>query len=171
MKANAIILAVIFTSCYGINSQTSEIGSMSPSCLDSLAWQKICQQYSVDSIKDPTLLAALEEVKDNFIKPEYILYFKDEPEEIIGCDWYSIRVVYNKKIAVHSLTGLSPLLGNDEQKRIRDRVLREIMKYQCREGQLETMKEIDSQVPYAEEHKDYPLDPTPELMAPEKENN
>jgi mRNA-degrading endonuclease YafQ of YafQ-DinJ toxin-antitoxin module len=167
MKAIYLFIAIILSGCYRVNSETSEIGSMSPSCLDSLAWTKICQQNSIDSIKDSELLTKLEDVKNHFIKPEYILYFKDEPEEIIGCDWYSIRVVYNKKIANQTLDGLDPLLGNDELKRIRNRVLKEIIKHQCKEGQLETLKEIEKEVPYAESHKDYPLKQTPEMTEPE----
>lgn len=157
MKIIYLFIALILSGCYGVNSETSEIGTMSTSCLDSLAWTKMCQQNSIDSIKDPELLAKLKDVKKHFIKPDYILYFKDEPEEIIGCDWYSIRVVYNKKIADQTLTGLDPLLGNDEQKRIRNRVLKELMKYQCSEGQLETLKKMEEEVPFAESHKDYPL--------------
>ena len=145
---------------------------MSPSCLDSLAWKKICQEYSIDSIKDPMLLSRLDDIKNHFIRPDYILYFKEQPEEIIGCDWYSVRVVYNRDIADQTLTGLDPLLGNDEQKRIRNRVLKEIMRYQCDEGQAETLKEMEKDVPYAKSHKDYPVKQTPEMTEPElKENN
>ena len=162
-----IFTMLVLNSCQFANSETSEIGSMSPTCLDSLAWRKICQEYSIDSIKDPKLLSNLEDVKNHFIKPDYILYFKDGPEEIIGCDWYSIRVVYNEKIADQTLTGLDPLLGNDEQKRIRNRVLKEIMKYQCEEGKKETLKGMIKDVPFAESHKDYPLKMRPEMTQPE----
>jgi hypothetical protein len=165
-------LAIIATmlglnSCQFANSETSEIGSISPTCLDSLAWKKICQEHSIDSIKEPKLLSKLEDVKNHFIRPDYILYFKDEPEEIIGCDYYSIRVVYNENIANQTLMGLDPLLGNDEQKRIRNRVLNEIMKYQCDEGKKETLAEMSKDVPFAESHKIYPLKITPEMTEPE----
>jgi hypothetical protein len=170
LKVRLLIIFTILTlnSCKFTNAETSEIGNMSPSCLDSLAWNKICQEHSIDSIKDPKLLSKLEDVKHHFIKPDYILYFKDDPEEIIGCDWYFIRVVYNKKIADQTLTGLDPLLGNDEQKRIRNRVLKEIMKYQCEEGKKETLREMSKDVPFAESHKYYPLKMTPEMTQPEK---
>lgn len=168
----ALFVLLLFTGCGQLytNQETSEIGSMSPSCLDSLAWEKISREHSVDSIKDQELLTKLEDLKNHFIKPEYVLYFK-EPEEIIGCDWYSIRVVYNEKIASQVLDGLDPLLGNDEQKRIRNRVLNEIMKYQCKEGQVETLKEMKKDVPYAESHKEYPLKQTPEMTEPESTND
>jgi hypothetical protein len=76
-------------------------------------------------------------------------------------------VVYNEKIANQTLTGLDPLLGNDEQKRIRNRVLKEIMKYQCEEGKKESFEEIKKDVPYSESHKNYPLKMTPEMTKPE----
>src|SRR5690606_10186274 len=85
---------ILLNSCYGINEETSEIGSMSPECLDSLAWEKMCEEHSIDRIEEPELLIALDEIEDHFIKPDYILYFKEAPEEIVGCDWYSIRVVF-----------------------------------------------------------------------------
>ena len=162
-----IFTMLVLNSCQFSNSETSEIGSMSPTCLDSLAWKKICKEHSIDSIKDPKLLSKLEDVKNHFIKPDYILYFKDGPEEIIGCDWYSIRVVYNEKIADQTLTGIDPFLGNDEQKRIRNRVLKEIMKYQCEEGKKETLEEMKKDVPFSESHKNYPSKMTPEMTEPE----
>ena len=167
-----ILFAILALSgCYGVNSETSEIGSMSPSCLDSLAWIKISQEHSIDSIKDPKLILRLEEVRNHFIKPEYILYFDDEPKEIIGCDWYSIRVVYNEKIADQLLTGLSPLLSNEEQKRIRNRVFSELIKYQCEEGKAKMMKAMEMEVPFAESHKDYPLEMTSEMIEASPEKN
>lgn len=162
-------ILLICNSCQFVNSETSEIGSMSPICLDSLAWKKICLEYSVDSIKKPKLLKRLKDIKNHFIKPDYILYFKEEPEEIIGCNWSAIRVVYNEKIADQPLTGLDPFLGNEEQKRIRNRVLKELIKYQCEEGKKETLKEMEKEVPFADSHKDYPLKIAPEMMETEFE--
>lgn len=159
-----LIVTISLYGCYGANSETSEIGSMSPSCLDSLAWENMCQEHSIDSIKDPNLISRLDDVKKHFIKPDYILYFDEDPKEIIGCDWYSIRVVYNEKIADQLLTGLSPLLSNKEQKRIRNRVFTELIKYQCEEGRYEMIKAMESDVPFAESHKNYPLKPSPEVM-------
>ncbi|MDJ1493335.1 hypothetical protein QNI19_10370 [Cytophagaceae bacterium DM2B3-1] len=167
MKYFSIFILVIgLYGCYqyGVNAETSELGSISPRCLDSLAWNKMCAEHSIDSIKDEHLLQRVKSVKNHFIQPEYILYFKEEPEEIIGCDWYSVRVVYNAKLADQPLDGLDVLLGNDEQKRIRNRVFSEIMKYQCEEGKKETLKEMEEDVPYAESHKKYPLKLSPTEM-------
>ena len=166
-----LIITISLYGCYGVNSETSEVGSMSPSCIDSLAWKNICQKHSIASIKDPNLISRLEDVKNHFIKPDYILYFDEEPKEIIGCDWYSIRVVYNEKIADQLLTGLSPLLSNKEQKRIRNRVFAELIKYQCEEGKSEMMKAMETDVPFAESHKNYTLKPRPEMIEAIPEEN
>lgn len=41
------------------------------------------------------------------------------------------------------------------------------MKFQCKDGQLETLKEMEKEVPYAESHKDYPLKQTPQTKTSE----
>jgi hypothetical protein len=158
MKAIGIfILAVLLTSCYGINSETSEIGSINLSCLDSLAWEKMCQEHSIDSIKDPALIRQVDNIKQHFTHPTYILHFKNDPEEIIGCNWSSVRIAYNAKVSWQPVTGLSQELGNAEQKRIRNRVLSELMKYQCSKGKIETSSLMKEDVPFAESHEKYPL--------------
>lgn len=151
------IILLTTSSCYQVNSETSEIAIINASCLDSLAWDKILQEHSVHKIKDSSLIIGLKSVKNHFIKPDYILYFDDEPKEIIGCNWGAIRVVYNENIASHSLTGLSTLLSNKEQKRIRNRVLIELLKHQCDKGKFEMAKEMEKDVPFANSHKNYPL--------------
>ena len=152
-----ILIAISLVGCYGVNSETSQIGNMNPTCLDSLAWKSMCEEHSIENITDSNLISRVEDIKNHFIKPDYILYFDEEPKEIIGCDWYSIRVVYNENIADQLLTGISPLLGNDDQKRIRNRVLAEIMKHQCEEGKKETLEAMKKEVPFADLHENYPL--------------
>lgn len=164
-----LAVIIVLSGCYGINSETSEIGSIEASCLDSAAWEKICEEHSPSHIENQEWLSRVKDVQEHFSRPTYILYFKEEPPEIIGCDGYSVRVVYNPQLADQVLTGLSPLLGNAEQKRIRNRILSEIMKYQCEDGQAKTQANMKKDVPYSESHKAYPLPATPELeeAAPE----
>lgn len=162
-------LALVLSGCYGINSETSEIGSIEALCLDSKAWPKICEEHSPNNISNEEWLLKVEDVKEHFSKPTYILYFMEDPQEIIGCDAYSVRVVYNPELVDQVLTGLSPLLGNSEQKRIRNRVLSEIMKYQCQDGKAKTLANMKKDVPYSESHKAYPLSATPEMEAAEPE--
>lgn len=156
--------AFLFTGCYGVNSETSEIGSIDALCLDSTAWEKICEEHSPGNIKNQEWASKIQDIKEHFSKPSYLLYFKEEPQEIIGCDGYSVRAVYNSQLADQVLTGLSPLLGNKEQKRIRNRVLTEIMKYQCEKGRAKTEANMKKDVPHAESHKAYPLPLTSEMQ-------
>lgn len=138
-----MLLAFLTYGCYGINSETSEISTINTTCLDSLTWDRICETHSVDRIEDSSWIEGLEAVKNHFIKPDYILYFDSEPREIIGCSYYSIRVAYNPQIAHQPVSGLSTLLSNEEQTRIRNRVFKELMKYQCEKGQEETLKAME----------------------------
>ncbi len=32
-----------------------------------------------------------------------LLYLKAQPEELVGCDWYSVRMVYNEKMQAKHL--------------------------------------------------------------------
>lgn len=152
-----IIACTGLTSCdaYFVNSETSQIGDTDWNCLDTLAWEKLCSEYSINSIEEEQYLDGLELVKNHFLKPKYILYFKSNPKEIVGCDYYSIRVAFNPKISNGTLDGLSPELSNEEQKRIRNRVWNEVSRYQCDQGQMETMKKMERDVPFAESHKNH----------------
>ncbi|MCH2235613.1 MAG: hypothetical protein MK078_15335 [Crocinitomicaceae bacterium] len=151
------ILVFISVSCINlVNEETSQIGNLDPMCLEDSAWTKICQEHSIEKISDPDYLMGLESINNHWLSPDYVLYFDEEPKEIIGCDWYGVRIVYNKNISSNTLTGLSPQLGNDEQKRIRNRVMRELIKYQCAEGQLQMLSDMSKEVPFADSHIDYP---------------
>jgi hypothetical protein len=166
-----LLISLLLSACYGINSETSEIANIHMSCLDSLAWEKVCMEYDVNDIRDPELQAGLKEVRNHFIKPKYVLYFDEAPKEIIGCDWHTVRVVYNAAIADQAMSGLSPFLSNQEQKRIRNRVLSALMQHQCAEGKKETVKAMAAPVPFAESHKDYPLPQSPAMMDAVPEDN
>ena len=64
------------------NSYSTQIGSLGPKCLDSLAWETICKTHSVDNIKDTILLEQIEEMRKHWSNPKYILYFSEPPEEL-----------------------------------------------------------------------------------------
>ena len=157
MKKSVIYSAIsLLMSCqYGINSETSEIGSINATCLDAQAWEMVCKENTIDSIVDPSWLQGLEKVENHFIKPEYVLYFNEEPKEIVGCDAYTIRVVYNETISNQTLTGQSPQLSNKEQKRIRNRVLGALMNYQCDSGKAKTLEQMKKPVPFHDAHEKY----------------
>lgn len=143
-------LLTTFTSCYyGANKETSEIGTLNMTCISDSAWDSLCKIYSTQNIKDSTFTRHLSDVKNHFIKPNYILYFDTEPKEIIGCDYYSVRVAYNPKIADQAVSGLDPVLRDEEQVRMRNRVQGLLIKYQCKAGQEESIKAMQEPAPFS----------------------
>ncbi|MFT5820048.1 MAG: hypothetical protein ACI8ZM_001282 [Crocinitomix sp.] len=147
-----ILLSISLSGChYGVNSKTSQIGNLNDKCLDKNAWKKITESHSITKIKDSTFSAKVDDVKNHFMKPEYILYFDEAPKEIIGCDYYSIRVVYNPNISSRTQNGLSPGLTDVEQVRIRNRVQKLLMEHQCPEGKLESIEWMKRPAIFSEE--------------------
>ena len=138
--------------CYGVNSETSQIGDINSNCLTKNAWKEIQNEYSTEKINDSTFQEGLKHIENHFIKPEYIIYFKDEPKEIVGFDSYSIRVVYNPKIADFGVDGLSPQLSDKEQIRIRNRVLKLIKEYSCEEGKKAITKDMNEPAIFSKEY-------------------
>ena len=157
MKYIYLLFFPFLLGCYGINKEGPSIAIFSPECLDSLAWESMCKEYPIDNIKNPDLLYQLEQIRANDA-PKYILYFKEEPEEIIGCSGYSIDVAYNAEISSCSFNGGSVLLSNYEQKRIRNRVFKAMLKYQCEQGKMQTLERMKEDVLHSDLHKDYPLE-------------
>ena len=151
-KILIISLTLIFIGCYGVNSETSQIGDINSICLAKNAWTEIENKNSIDKINDTTFKEGLKYVKAHFIKPEYIIYFENEPKEIVGCDYYSIRVVYNPKIADFGIDGLSPQLSDKEQIRIRNRVLNLVKEYSCEKGKITLTKEMNKPAIFSKEY-------------------
>lgn len=163
------LLLLLMVACYGINSETSQIGDINSTCQSKNAWEKIVKEYSTDKIKDSSFIEGLEgystdkikdssfiiglkEVQNHFIKPEYILYFENGPKEIIGCDWNSVRVAYNPNISASSVNGLSSELSDEEQVRIRNRVLKLLYQYECPEGKKILLKEMKKPAIFGKEY-------------------
>ncbi len=144
----------MLSGCYGANSETSQIGDLNSKCLADYAWDSICKEYTTAKITDSVFINGLSDVKAHFMKPKYILYFDNDPKEIIGCDYYSIRVVYNPKIDDGVFDGLSPQLNDDDQVRIRNRVQNALMKYQCAEGKLEAQERMKEPALFSKEYYD-----------------
>ena len=154
LKIISILSISLLTGCYGVNSETSEIGNINSVCLPKNAWTEIQKKNSTDKITDSTFMEGLKYVKNHFLKPEYIIYFQSEPKEIVGCDYYSIRVVYNPEIADFGLDGLSPQLSDKEQTRIRNRVLNLVKEYACEEGKIALTKEMNEPAVFSKEYYD-----------------
>ena len=146
------LLIFIMVGCYGVNSETSQIGDINSTCQSNMAWEKIVKEYSTDKIKDSSFIEGLKDVQNHFLKPDYILYFESGPQEIIGCDWYSVRVAYNPKIFASSINGLTPALSDKEQVRIRNRVLKLLYQYECTEGKKILLKEMKEPAIFGKEY-------------------
>ena len=140
---NLLVIILLFQSCrYGINEKTSWICDLNTTCLNDDAWVKILQKYSTDSIKDNKLLEKLKDFKSLPFQTD-VLYFRDEPIELIGFEYYGIRYIYNPKISNQILNGLSPQLNDKEKKRIHKRIQILLMEYQCEKGKKESLKAIE----------------------------
>lgn len=133
-------------SCYGVNEKTSIIHSLNSTCLPESAWDSIKREYSSNMLVDSQLLEKLKEFRKMPFSTE-VLYFPDSPEELIGIshNHYFIRYVYNPDISDDVLSGLSPELSAAEKKRIGKRILTLLMKYQCDEGQKESLRMIEEE--------------------------
>ena len=156
MKTLITIVQIFFLSlligCYGINSKTSQIGNLDDTCLDDDAWLELTEAHSVDSTTDTEFTSAIHRVRSHHTNPEYILYFNEEPKEVIGCDYYSVRAVFNPKLSNRVLDGLSPKLSDEEQVRIRNRVQKALMDYQCEEGKKKSRELFKRPAIYSDEY-------------------
>ena len=126
-----------FIGCgYGINEKTTQIAYINNTCLKKNAWDTIINIYSTKKITDSLFLDAVSNFKNTSF-PVSVIYFEQEPKELIGIDYSSIRYVFNPSISNQILDGLSPKLKEEEKKRIRNRIQKILMEYQCEEGKKE----------------------------------
>ena len=141
MKKILVVSISLLTACsYGINESTSEIAYINNRCLSKNAWDSIISINSVDKIKDSIFLKALVDFKDVSF-PVSLIYLSQEPKEIIGVTYSSVRYVFNPKIdSTMILDGHSAGLKEEEKKRIRNRVQKLIMEYQCEAGKKEALE-------------------------------
>lgn len=128
---------ICFTSCgYGVNDKTTQISYINNTCLKKNAWDTIINIYSSKKITDSIFMKALSNFKNTSF-PVSVIYFEQGPKELIGFDYSSIRYVFNPLISNQILDGLSPKLNESEKKRIRNRVQKILLEYQCAEGKKE----------------------------------
>ena len=153
IKISLATIALLLASCYGVNAETSEIGNTYYTCRDENAWKEISSQYSINQINDSVFKEGLKYVENHFLKPDYIIYFKDEPKEIIGISNNIIRVAFNPKIFDGPIDGLTPSLSDREQVRIRNRVLKLLLKYECPKGKNQLLKAMDEPAIFGKDDK------------------
>lgn len=146
MKINVIVILFLLASCYGVNERTSHICNFNTTCVKKDAWAEIFRQYPVSEVSDSIWLLNLKKFKDQ-VFPSDVLYFAENPRELIGIDQNhsSVRYVYNPLISDQILDGLSPQLNAVEKKRIAKRIQTIVMQYQCEKGKNESLMSIDRQ--------------------------
>lgn len=154
MKITVAVLLIVLlvAGCYGVNSETSEIGSYDWTCLTEKKIRYIEQEHSIDKIQDSVFKAGLQDVKNHFLTPKYIVYFDETPKEIIGFDGYSIRVAFNPSISYAAVDGLSPQLSDSEQVRIRNRLFRLLWEKECDKGKLRLQKFMSEPAVFSKEY-------------------
>ena len=146
MKLLLYSLLISLTGChYGVNEKTTIIGSLVTNCLEDGAWNSIKNEYSSENIDDPLFLSKIEKFKSEPFETE-LLYFTNKPREIIAVsrDHYSIRYIFNPNISSQVLDGLSLKLTETDKKRIRNRVQKVLMNYQCDMGKKKAQDSIDN---------------------------
>jgi len=146
------LVAYSLSSCYGVNKETSEIGPVYHICPADSNWVKITEKYPIKKITDSIFLAGLNELQNHFLKPEYIIYFEDEPKEIVGCSGTSIRVAFSPTVAEFAVDGLSKQLSDEQQVRIRNRVLNVLLQYECPEGKEKIKTYMTAPAVYSKEY-------------------
>jgi len=134
------ILLFLLSSCYyyGVNEEITIIGNLNTECVEKNAWIELENIYTTDSISSPEFVEGMDEIQNHFLHPAHILYFPEGPEEIVGCDYYSVRIAFNPKLSPYVFSGMDSRITNKELVRIRNRVQALLMKYQCKEGQKES---------------------------------
>lgn len=141
MKRLQYILICFLCNCimgcgYGVNEKTTQIAYINNTCLKKNAWDTIINIYSTKRVTDSLFLNALSSFK-NVSFPVSVIYFEQDPKELIGVDYSSIRYVFNPSISNQILDGLSPQLKEEDKTRIRNRIQKILMEYQCEKGKKE----------------------------------
>ncbi len=151
-----IILTTLLVSCDGmlfVNSKTSEIGNLNSYCIENNTWDTLRRMYSINEVKDSSFVTAIRHMREHWTTPPYILYFKDYPEEIIACDYYSVRLVYNPKLSSQILDGLDDSLLTDKQQvRVRNRIINLLTYYSCDTGKVIFGKELSEPAVFSKEY-------------------
>lgn len=142
-----MVFLSLISGCYGVNERTSEIGTLTSTCLDDSVYAILEEKYSTKNILDPEFLSALEKMKTPQSLSTVFLYFDTLPREIIAIDesYYFVRYVYNPELYPYPVSGLPDVLSNKERKRIVNRVQGLLMEYECDKGKEESLRIMKSE--------------------------
>ncbi|WMI68194.1 hypothetical protein [Mangrovimonas sp. YM274] len=130
-KLKSFLIISLFTSCYGINEKSSEIGSLNYD-FGTYEWNQIFSDFSTSYFSSNVTKQVVEDFKKKPFKVD-LIYLK-EPREIIGIseDHYSIRYIFNPIISDQILDGLSSQLTESEKQRIKNRIARIVEVHGCK---------------------------------------
>ncbi len=130
-KLRAFFVVSLFISCYGVNENSSEIGSINYNCSSS-GWNQIFSKFSTSYFSDNVTKQIVEDFNNMPFKVD-LIYLK-EPAEIIGIseDRYTIRYLYNPNISNQILDGLSSQLTESEKERIQTRMVKIFEEHNCK---------------------------------------
>ena len=78
-----------------------------------------------------------------------IIYFDEYPKEIVLANYRTIKAGFNPKIHMEVFNGLS-ISSDEEQIRIRNRVLSILYPYECPEGKKQILECMSEPAPFSE---------------------
>lgn len=113
----------IFFGTYYVNKKSTKIGYIKLAENEKFVIDSILKQHTFLDDMDQDWKLSYKEMSSLPIQVE-ILYFSDNPEELIGVNFENkcIRYVYNPELHWSILNGLAKELNEDEKKRISSRI-------------------------------------------------
>lgn len=137
-----LFIIILTSSCNLENNKSTAIDMIHDDCIADSAMDILCERYSIKSIKDSIFNKKLKEMNKRAFKTR-VLYFKNNPEEIIGIDRYLIMYVYNPSLSSNVLCGLNDEVTEKERNRIFIRIQKLLLEFQCEKGKNESIKMIE----------------------------
>jgi hypothetical protein len=152
MKKMFLIIVLFLHSCSLENQKTKAIASINIDEVDSSFWRDLESKYYLDSTRmrpyplhffGLSIDSALKRFSNDNAK--YIVHFKDDPQEVVGFDDFSLRTVYSPSLAVGVLDNISSSIGPYHKRRIATRLQLLIMKYQSEKESFKSLNMMRSE--------------------------
>ncbi|MCU0438185.1 MAG: hypothetical protein MUC49_09725 [Raineya sp.] len=142
-----LMIAIMLSSCYGVNERTSHIGALSSFCLPDSIEYFLQKEYSVNTLRDQKWIDKCNSFRNKPF-PSIVIYFNESPKELVGIaqNFHTVRYVYNPNIRNQILDGLDSDLSDKEKKRILKRVQLALIKYQCEKGKEQSINYIKNEL-------------------------
>ena len=141
MKKYFFIIYII-SGCHLENNKSTAIDMIHDNCIADSAMDILSERYSINNIKDSIFKVKLIEMNKRAFKTK-VLYFNENPEELIGIDRYLIMYVYNPTLSSKVLSGRNVEITEKERNRIFVRIQKLLIEFQCEKGKIESFKMIE----------------------------